>query len=182
MDQLVTSMAPVLPASDAPALDAQALDPQAFRDGMSRVGAAVHIITTGGVAGRAGFTATAVSSVSDQPPTVLVCLNRNGRSAAVLAENQVFCVNTLAAEDQPLADVFAGRGGLAGEERFSHGEWDQLITGAPVLAGALVAFDCRIIGFHPVATHQILIGQVEAVRLGPARPALLYAGRAYRHL
>jgi flavin reductase len=155
---------------------------QSFRDGMSRVGAAVHIVTTGGPAGRAGFTATAVSSVSDEPPTVLVCLNRNGHSATVLSENKVFCVNTLAAEQQPLADVFAGRGGLTGEERFGHGEWEQLITGAPVLAGALVSFDCRVIDFRPVATHQILIGQVEAVRLGPARPALLYAGRAYRHL
>jgi flavin reductase len=177
MDLPVNHVSPAVPASDAVVVGAQL-----FRDGMSRVGAAVHIITTGGVAGRAGFTATAVSSVSDEPPTVLVCLNRNGRSAEVLSENQVFCVNTLAADHQPLADVFAGRGGLAGEERFGHGEWDQLVTGAPVLAGALVAFDCRVIDFRPVATHQILIGQVEAVRLGPARPALFYAGRAYRQL
>lgn len=158
------------------------IDRQAFRDGMSRVGAAVHIITTAGAAGRAGFTATAVTSVSDDPPTVLVCLNRTGHTASVLTENQVFCVNTLAAAHQPLADVFAGRGGLAGEERFGHGEWDSLATGAPALVGALVAFDCRVVDFRPVATHQILIGQVEAVRLGPSQPALLYAERAYRQL
>ncbi|NJL08392.1 MAG: flavin reductase [Methylacidiphilales bacterium] len=155
---------------------------QTFRDGMSRVGAAVHIITTGGAAGRAGFTATAVASVADDPPTVLVCLNRNGRSGAVLAENGVFCVNTLAAEHQALADVFAGRGGIGGEERFLHGTWEHLATGAPVLSGALVAFDCRVVDLRPVATHQILIGQVEAIRLGPARPGLLYANRAYHGL
>lgn len=156
--------------------------PQTFRDGMSRVGSAVHIITTGGDAGRAGFTATAVTSVSDDPPTVLVCLNRTGRSASVIDANQAFCVNTLAAEHQALADIFAGRGGIVGEDRFAHGAWEALITGAPVLAGALAAFDCRVVGVHVVATHQILIGEVAAVRLGPPRPALLYAERGYRHL
>jgi flavin reductase len=66
----------------------------AFREAMSRLGAAVHVITTDGQAGMTGFTATAVSSVSDQPPTLLVCLNRRSTSAPVLSHNGVFCVNT----------------------------------------------------------------------------------------
>src|ERR1700754_4437328 len=69
-----------------------------FREAMSRLGAAVHVITTDGVAGMTGFTATAVSSVSDQPPTLLVCLNRRSQITSVLRENGVFCVNTLGAE------------------------------------------------------------------------------------
>src|ERR1700761_4204446 len=77
-----------------------------FRDAMARLGAAVHIITTAGPGGKAGFTATAVCSVSDQPATLLVCLNRNSASTPVLAENGVLCVNTLAATEEGLADLF----------------------------------------------------------------------------
>ena len=157
-------------------------DAQTFRDGMSRVGAAVHIITTGGAAGRAGFTATAVSSVSDDPPTVLVCLNRNGRSAAVLARTACSASTRWppSISRWPTCSPAAAASPARSASCMARGT--NCVTGAPVLAGALVAFDCRVIDFRPVATHQILIGQVEAVQLGPARPALLYADRAYREL
>ncbi len=75
---------------------------------MSRLGAAVHVVTTAGPAGKSGFTATAVCSVSDQPATLLVCLNRGSSSAPILAQNGVFCVNTLGASEEKLADMFAG--------------------------------------------------------------------------
>ena len=75
-------------------------DPATFREAMSRLGAAVHIVTTAGKAGRAGFTATAVASVSDTPPTVLVCLNRKSQITPVMRENRVFCVNTLASSEE----------------------------------------------------------------------------------
>jgi flavin reductase len=71
-----------------------------FRDAMSRLGAAVHVVTSDGPAGKIGFTATAVVSVSDQPPTLLVCLNRRSASAPVLSTNRVFCVNTLRADEE----------------------------------------------------------------------------------
>ena len=80
---------------------------------MSRLGAAVHVVTTAGAGGKTGFTATAVCSVSDTPAMLLVCLNRRSQSAPVLAQNGVFCVNTLAAGDEKLADMFAGRSGAA---------------------------------------------------------------------
>ena len=73
------------------------VEPAIFREAMSRLGAAVHIVTTAGPAGKTGFTATAVCSVSDQPAMVLVCLNRRSNSAPLLSQNGVFCVNTLAA-------------------------------------------------------------------------------------
>ena len=158
------------------------IDAPAFREGMSRIVSAVHIVTTGGAGGRSGFTATAVSAVSDEPPTVLACLNRTGHTASVLSVNGVFCVNALAAEDEALADIFAGRTAATGEERFATGRWTSLVTGAPVLDGALVAFDCRLVDLRPAGTHQILIGEVVGVRQGPHRPALIYADRAYRTL
>jgi flavin reductase len=156
------------------------VDAAAFREAMARLGAAVHVVTTAGPGGKTGFTATAVCSVSDTPATLLVCLNRRSNSAPVLAQNRVFCVNTLGAAESKLADVFAGRSGMQLEERFSIGEWTALKTGAPVLASAVVAFDCRTIEIKAVASHNVIFGAVEAVRLGPSGPALVYHDRAYK--
>jgi flavin reductase len=152
----------------------------AFREAMSRLGAAVHIVTTAGPAGKTGFTATAVCSVSDQPAMLLVCLNRRSNSAPLLSQNGVFCINTLGAAESNLADMFAGRSGVQLEARFSVGEWLTLKTGSPVLASAVVAFDCRTIEIKAVASHNVIFGAVHAVRLGPSGPALVYHDRAYK--
>jgi flavin reductase len=151
-----------------------------FREAMSRLGAAVHIVTSAGPAGRTGFTATAVCSVTDSPAMLLVCLNRRSNSAPLLAQNGVFCVNTLGAGESSLADRFAGRGGVHLEERFDAGEWITLKTGSPVLASAVVAFDCRATEVKVVASHNVIFGAVQAVRLGSAGPALVYHDRAYK--
>ena len=73
------------------------IEPPAFREAMSRLGVAVHVVTSAGPAGKAGFTATAVCPVSDQPAMLLVCLNRRNNSAPLFSQNGVFCVNTLGA-------------------------------------------------------------------------------------
>lgn len=151
-----------------------------FRDGMSRIAATVHVITTDGPAGRAGLTATAVTSLSADPPMLLVCVKIGGNSAPVLLENGVFAVNALAGDQSGLADVFAGRGGIKGASRFQSGVWDTLTTGAPVLSNASVTFDCRLVEVHNIATHHIIVGRVEAIHLNPARSGLLYLDRAYR--
>ena len=171
MDGAFTVMAPGPVAS---------VEPHAFREAMSRLGAAVHIVTTAGPAGKSGFTATAVCSVTDQPAMLLVCLNRGSSSAPILTQNGVFCVNTLGAREEKLADVFAGRGGASRADRFSVGEWMTLKTGAPVLASAVVAFDCRAVEIKAVASHYVVFGAVEAVRLGPSGSALVYHERAYK--
>jgi flavin reductase len=158
------------------------VEPLVFREAMSRLGAAVHVVTSAGLAGKTGFTATAVCSVSDQPAVLLVCLNRRSNSAPLLAQNGVFCVNTLGAGEEKLADMFAGRSGVHLDERFAQGEWLTLKTGAPVLASAVVAFDCRTIEIKAMASHNVVFGAVEAVRLGPSGPALVYHERAYKGL
>ena len=157
-------------------------DAAAFRQAMSRLGAAVHVITTDGVGGKTGFTATAVCSVSDAPPTLLVCLNRKSDSAPLLLANKVFCVNTLAAEEDAIADTFAGRKGLKGADRFGIGQWITLCSGSPVLASAVAAFDCRTVDVKPVASHYVIYGAVEAVRLGPTSEALVYHDRLYKRI
>jgi len=156
------------------------IGPAAFREAMSRLGAAVHVVTTAGVAGKTGFTATAVCSVSDRPAMLLVCLNRRSTSAPLLAQNGVFCVNTLGAGEEKLADIFTGRSGAQLAERFSLGEWTTLKTGAPVLASAIVALDCRTVETKAMASHNVVFGAVEAVRMGRSGPVLVYHQRAYK--
>ena len=165
-----------------PATGPDGLDPALFREGMSRVASAVHVVTTDGPAGRAGFTATAVAPVTDSPAALLVCVNTSSRSAEALLANGVFCVNALGADDAALADIFAGRTGLFSQDRFSAGRWGTLATGSPFLTTSLVAFDCRLSDARVVATHHVIIGEIAAVRIGEKSPALIYQDRRYREL
>ena len=106
-------------------------DKASFRDAMAHVGAAVNIITTDGPAGRAGFTASAVCSVTDTPPTLLVCLNRSASVWPVFSEHHTLCVNTLAAGQEALSTLFGGK--TAMDERFAAADWQTGATGCPRL-------------------------------------------------
>lgn len=149
---------------------------------MSHVAASVHLVTTDGPAGRRGVTVTSVCSVSDDPATLLVCLNEASAKNRLFVENGVLAVNVLSQSCEPIARAFAGQGELTVDERFASGTFTTLATGAPVLVGALAAFDCRIIDARVVATHRILIASVVALDKGPADRSLLYRDRAYHSL
>lgn len=150
-----------------------------FREAMSRLGAAVNVITSAGQSGRVGFTATAVCSVSDQPPTLLVCMNRSSSLHSILRENGVLCVNTLADAQRDLSPVFAGLTGVWGEDRFKVAHWRELTTGAPVLNDALVSFDCTIDRAIEVGTHDVFFCSVVDVSTKNEGNPLLYFGREY---
>ena len=173
---------PDMAGAFAAVAEAKSVEQKAFREAMSRLGAAVHVITTNGLSGKTGFTATAVCSVSDAPPMLLVCLNRGATSMPILRGNGVFCVNTLRAGDESIADNFAGRTKIAREARFDSGEWGKLSTGSPALMSAVVAFDCRVIEIKAVATHNVVFAGVVAVRLGKPGPALVYHERSYKQV
>ncbi len=153
-----------------------------FREGMSRVVSAVHIIVTDGPAGRAGFTATAVTAVADTPPTLLVCANASGRTAQALLANKRFSVNTLAGKDKTLAEAFAS--GRDAQHRFAHGAWVTWPTGTPRLATALTAFDCTLLEARLFTSHHLIIGEVMDVALAREEraEALLYWRRLYKKL
>jgi flavin reductase len=161
------------------AVSGQGLDPARFRDAMSHVAAAVHIVTTNGPAGLARITATSVASITDEPPMMLFCINKTSPSVARMIENGVFCINTLAPSYEALADIFAGRTDHHLGERFTSGEWTKLLTGAPVLRSAVAAFDCGLVEAKSVMTHFVMIGAVEAVDFGPEGGNLSYAHRKY---
>ncbi len=149
-----------------------------FRDAMARLGAAVNVVTTDGPAGRRGFTASAVCSVTDTPPTLLVCMNRDSDSSLAVIENGVVAVNTLAHEHQELSGVFAGQV-VDMDTRFAAAAWETLETGAPILRGATVSFDCRITQITEVGTHSVVFCAVEAIKFGDVHEGLIYFGRSY---
>ena len=155
------------------------MDRTEFRNAMARLGAAVNIVTTDGPAGRAGFTASAVCSVTDDPPTLLVCMNRGSSAAAAVQGNGVLCVNTLGAGHEDISNTFAGFTGLEGPDRFGYGRWDVLETGAPVLLDAAVSFDCRISEVLEKGTHSVLFAEVVQVRASEAVGGLIYYSRGY---
>jgi cob(II)yrinic acid a,c-diamide reductase len=149
---------------------------------MARFAGAVHIVTTDGPAGKRGATVIATCSVSDSPPTVLVCINRENLKNEAFIQNGNFALNTLASDQQALAEAFSGQTGLPLDERFAVAEWDRIASGAPTLVGALAVFDCEIIDTKDHATHRILFGQVTGIRIGEGLHPLMYFNRDYRRL
>lgn len=153
-----------------------------YREGMSRLVSAVNLVATDGPAGLAGFTATAVTSVSDDPPTLLVCMHKSAQSCARLLANGVFSVNTLGPGGQDLANVFAGRTGVHLDARFASGRWERGATGVPVLADAVVSFACRLADIKDVATHHVLFGDVVDVRMAPVGRSLAWVHRGFHEV
>lgn len=149
-----------------------------FRDAMSRVCAPVNVITTNGPAGRGGFTATAMCSVTDEPPTLLVCMNGRSAQSGLFLENRRFCVNVLANDHQELAGYFAGKQADM-SARYAAAHWVDMPSGSQALADAMVSFDCRLVEAKLVGTHNIFIGQVIGIRSRPDGEALLYFDRNY---
>ncbi|WP_157015395.1 flavin reductase [Mesorhizobium xinjiangense] len=158
------------------------IEPKHYRDAMANFSGAVHIVTTDGPAGRRGVTAIAACSVSDNPATALVCLNRENRANDCFVENGVFALNTLSADQEPLASHFSGLTGLAQDDRFAAADWELLTTGAPALVNGMAVFDCELIEAKDLATHRILIGKVTGLNVGDTLDPLIYFNRAYRTL
>ncbi|WP_263261006.1 NADH-dependent FMN reductase RutF [Pseudomonas sp. RIT-PI-S] len=159
---------------------APGLTKPAFRDAMARLGAAVNIITTDGPAGRAGFTASAVCSVTDEPPSLLVCLNRAASVYATFKGNGVLCVNVLGAGHQGISNLFGGKTPMA--ERFAAASWSPGASGSPILEEASVSFDCRLRQSTEVGTHDVLICEVVAIKASERAHGLIYFNRAYHEL
>lgn len=151
---------------------------QDFRQAMSRVCAPVNIITTDGPAGRGGFTATAMCSVSDSPPTLLVCMSGRSTQSDMFLANRRFCVNVLTHEHAHLAGKFAGATKDM-NARYAAAKWQTFASGTPALSDAVVNFDCEMNDVHRIGTHNVMIGQVVDIRHGSPAHALLYVDRDY---
>lgn len=159
-----------------------AIDPAQFKLAMRRLAGAVSVITVGTGEDRTGFTATSVTSLSAEPPRLIVAINRDSSSYPVIKDYRTFGVNLLASEHEPIADRFAGRKGEKGVARFAGASWRTLVTGAPLLQHALAVMDCRVEEIIERHSHAIIIGSIEAVDLGLSGDPLLYWSGGYHTL
>jgi flavin reductase (DIM6/NTAB) family NADH-FMN oxidoreductase RutF len=155
--------------------DITAPDKSRFRDVMGHFTSGVTVVTTRDATGApAGFTASAVASLSLDPLLLLVCVSRSGETLAHLEATGSFVVNVLAAEQEELAMRFAGR---AREDRFRGLDVAAAETGSPVLAESLAWLDCRVHDVADGGDHAIVVGRVEACAAREGEPLVYYRGR-----
>ncbi len=162
-------------------IDSEAVRLQ-FRDAMASLPAGVNVITSDGEAGLCGITASAVCSVTDTPPTLLVCVNRQARAHDVLTRNRRLAVNLLSNACQPTAMVFAGAEGGTIAERFAKCAWEKGVSGVPVLTNALASLEGVVDDCKQVGTHSVFFVRVEQITLRPDRGGLVYFARAFHPL
>lgn len=149
-----------------------------FVTAMRRFANPVTIVATGASPERAGMTATAICSLSAEPPQLLACVNRGSSTAQAILRNGRFSVNLLDAAQSHLAHGFAGRDGTRGEARFQDDDWRAGPHGTPILVSSLVSFECLVAQTIAAATHMVLVGAVLGLDVaGEGSPLLYGAGR-----
>jgi flavin reductase len=153
-------------------------DPSAFLDGMRKAASSVCVVTTDGRGGRFGVTVSSMTSVSMDPPSVLVCVKMDNLVAPAIVENKVFCVNMLREDQRDISDTFAGRKATV-LDRFSCAAWSTLETGSPSLINAASVFDCVLADTHSFGSHVVFIGRVVSVQNDINAEILIYHNRSY---
>lgn len=154
-------------------------DPRTLRDAMGCFATGVTIVTALDAQGApVGLTANSFTSVSLDPPLLLVCIANAAGTAPVLREAAHFGVNVLQIGQQPASNRFAAKG----EDRFANLPWGPGQTGVPLLGNSLVSFECRCEAVHEAGDHFILVGHVMRAQFEPYRDPLLYFRGKYRRL
>lgn len=153
-----------------------------FREAMANLPAAVNIVTTQGAGGRCGITATAVCSITDTPPTLLVCVNRNSAMNPVFQQNGRLCVNVLNHQQEEMARHFAGMTTLAMADRFLLDGWQEGSLGQPILNNALASLEGEISQIQTLGTHQLYLLEVRHIWLAQEGDGLIYFKRRFHAL
>lgn len=151
--------------------------PQDFATGMRKLAASVTVITTIHEGVRYGLTASAVTSLSSAPPSLLACVNTQASAHPIIEQSGIFCVNILANTQSDISTAFSSDD--VGD-RFDYGEWSASPSGAPRLIGAAASFDCRVMDALPGFSHDVFIGLITDITTAKATP-LLYADGEYGH-
>jgi len=147
--------------------------------GKRQLASGVCVVTSGSGDERTGLTATSIASLSADPPSLLVCIDRASSSYRAIASLGRFAVNVLAADQRELADRFAGASGLAAADRYLDGNWLVLPSGVSCLAGSVAVLDCELDERIERHTHAIIIGRVRHVLVGAGSGALVSWRGAY---
>ncbi len=156
------------------------VSPEDFKEGMAVLSGAVNIVTTDGPGGRAGLTASAVCSVTAEPPTLLVCVNRGSSAAPAFLQNDAICVNTVGPDHTGLAMLFGGKTPM--EDRFATADWTEGPSGAPVLGGSVASFDCKVTSRNVVGSHEVLFCEIIDITRTQGTPGLVYFARQFHEL
>lgn len=149
------------------------IDPDLFRSVLGRFATGITIVTTRDADARDhGMTVSAFSSLSLDPPLVLVCIGHEATMAPVMATAESFAVNVLSANQEALSRRFSGKL----DDRFSDVGMTRGPLGNVILSEVLASLECRVISRHPAGDHVIVIGQVESAAAQDGRPLLYYRG------
>lgn len=151
-----------------------------FRSTVGSFATGVTVVTTYGEEHGYGMTANAFSSVSLDPPLVLVCVMANSEGSRHIERNRCFAVNVLHAEQEPLSRYFASRDRPRGRDAFREVAHRAGESGSPILDGAVGYLDCRLHAIHDAGDHQILIGEVLELGFDPEGQPLLFHGGKYK--
>ena len=157
----------------------QAVSQDEFRAAMRRLTGGVSVITAGRGAEISGMTVSSVSSLSADPPTLIVSVNRSASALALMKSYGFFGVSILTSDQLHIAERFAGKDGLKGADRFATSRWITGISGVPLLADALAAVDCKVEETIERHSHAIVIGRVLDVRVSTRLAALGYWNGQY---
>jgi flavin reductase (DIM6/NTAB) family NADH-FMN oxidoreductase RutF len=151
-----------------------AISSDEFRGAMRHLTGGVSVITAGRGKEISGMTVTSVSSLSVEPASLIVSLNRAASSWPLVKRHGIFGVNILSSDQVEIAERFTGKGGLKGAERFAGAEWTTRASGVPLLVGALAAIDCEVEDVIERHSHAIVIGRVLDVQISSRTGALAY--------
>jgi flavin reductase (DIM6/NTAB) family NADH-FMN oxidoreductase RutF len=151
-----------------------------FRATVGSFATGVTVVTTRGDEHAYGMTANAFTSVSLDPPLVLVCVMANSEGARHIEQNGCFAVNILHAEQEPLSRYFASRDRPRGRDAFLEVAHRTAASGSPILDGAIGYLDCRLHSDHEAGDHQIYIGEVLEIGLNPEGEPLVFHGGQYK--
>lgn len=153
------------------------VDPTELKQAMRRLAGGISIITAGVDGTRTGATVTSATALSVEPPVMIVNINRSSSSFPIIRDHGHFAVNILTAAQRPIADRFAGVGGVKGTDRYLEAEWFTLASGAPALKDALAVIDCEVDEIIERHSHGIILGRVVSILTGDGAPLVYHNGR-----
>ncbi len=154
-------------------------DQRTLRDAMGCFATGITVVTTKDPRGQpVGLTANSFSSVSLDPPLVLICLGKSVGSLPAFQKEPAFAVNILHMGQQPLSNLFASKG----QDRFATTIWETWDYNVPIISNSLASYECLRRNEVDQGDHIILIGEVVRARFDPRRDPLLYFGGKYRRL
>jgi len=151
-----------------------AIDNQEFKSALKMWASGIAVVTANSEQGEQGMTVTSFTSVSMDPPQILVCINENAETGAAMSQGEQFAVNILSSEQEQVSNEFAG--GSSMQERFANVGWKKGELGLPLLDGALVGLECTLVEKVKAGSHWVMIGEVQSTQVNPANPVLYFNG------